>query len=328
MNFRIFYASFTVLALISFTLPLVAHAQSPGGGISIHPRKDLPEDDADRLVDEFGTNGSPVDSIDLTKHEDDYVNPDYNNLSKLMWAMGALSLSDNQAIDNYLLINECELYTRFYHNDLEWEKIREAARQYISSHMSTFPTKFEVIVPIYLGRYDTEKNVFEIKDDSRMINMRRLDLGLNYRNEVCSGISGEIKGYSRNIILTLGRPFSLTRIPVSREIAELYIEEARAEYENMPAKLQMQYYERLAYLRAKIRISSFKEMIAGRQGEPQAVVFGHLDGIEIYADPEKQKLLYREDKQERTPRQRRREQKAREDAAEANKEEPQVEGIP
>jgi hypothetical protein len=69
----------------------------------------------------------------------------------------------------------------------------------------------------------------------------------------------------------------------------------------------MEYYERIAFLRAKVRITSFKEYVPGRHGELQAVVFAQLDGIEIYADLERQKLLYKEDKKEKSVRQRRRE---------------------
>ncbi|MBU0860072.1 MAG: DUF4852 domain-containing protein, partial [Alphaproteobacteria bacterium] len=197
-------------------------------------------------------------------------------------------------------------YQRFYNNDLEWEKIRNATRGHINHNVANFPTKFEIMLPIYLDRYTSDKGFFALTEESKMINLRRLDIGMNSKESVCRDKS-EIKGYSRNLILTLNRPFTLTRIPVSRALAELYIEESRAAFENIPLNLRMEYYERIAFLRAKVRITSFKEYVSGRQGEMQAVVFAQLDGIEIYADLERQKLLYKEDKKEKSVRQRRRE---------------------
>lgn len=256
-------------------------------------------------VDDFGA-GAPIDVITVRTDKDDYIDPNMQNMSKLMWQMGVLDLSDNIAIDNYLMINECELFLRYYNNDIEWEKIREAAREMLNNTMQTFPTKFEILVPIKLDRYNPEKQYFELEETSKMVNVRRLDIRMNQKREVCNERGREIRGYPRSIILTLNRPFSFSRVPVGKALAELYIEEARIAYENVPLKLQPQLYERTAFMRAKVNITSFKEAIQGRQGEMQAVVIGQLEGVEIYADVHKEKLMYREDKKPKSIRQRRR----------------------
>lgn len=259
-------------------------------------------------IDDFGA-GAPIDIITVREEQDDYIDPDMKNMSKLMWQLGVLDLSDNIAIDNYLMINECELFLRFYNNDIEWEKIRDATREYINNNMTTFPTKFEILVPIKLDRYNPDKQYFELEESSKMINVRRLDVRMNQKRSVCNEKGREIRGYPRNIILTLSRPFSFTRVPVGKALAELYIEEARLAYENLPLKLQPQFYERIAFMRAKVNITSFKEAISGHQGDMQAVVIGQLEGVEIYADVQQQKLMYREDKKPKSIRQRRREQR-------------------
>ena len=257
-------------------------------------------------IDDFGA-GAPIDVVTVKNEKDEYVDPDMRNISKLMWQLGVLDLSDNIAIDNYLLINECDLFLRFFNNDIEWEKIREATREHLNHNMTTFPTKFEILVPIKLDRYNPDKEYFELEESSKMMNVRRLEVRMNQKREVCNEKGREIRGYPRNMILTLNRPFSFTRVPVSKALAELYIEEARLVYENMPLKLQPQFYERIAFMRAKVNITSFREAIQGRQGDMQAVVIGQLEGVEIYADVQKQKLMYREDKKPKSIRQRRRE---------------------
>lgn len=281
---------------------LLDEAQNVGSG------KKSKRPHAPNEVDDFSS-GAPIDIVEMKYSEsDEYIDPNRQNMSKLMWQMGILDLSDNVAIDNYLLINECELYLRFYNNDIEWEKIREATREHLNNNMMKFSTKFEILVPISLNRYNPEKQYFELEEESKMINVRRLDINMNNRRQACNEKGKEIRGYPRNIILTLNRPFSFTRVPVSKALAELYIEEARIQYENVPLKLQNEYYERMAFLRAKVNITSFKEAIQGRHGEMQAVVIGQLDGVEIYADVEKQKLMYRENRKNKSIRQRRKEQ--------------------
>lgn len=280
---------------------ILEESQNQGGKKSPRPK-------AANEIDDFSS-GAPIDIVEMKYSEsDEYIDPNRQNMSKLMWQMGILDLSDNVAIDNYLLINECELYLRFYNNDIEWEKIREATREHLNQNMMKFSTKFEILVPISLNRYNPEKQYFELEEESKMINVRRLDINMNNRKQSCNEKGREIRGYPRNIILTLNRPFSFTRVPVSKALAELYIEEARIQYENVPLKLQNEYYERMAFMRAKVNITSFKEAIQGRHGEMQAVVIGQLDGVEIYADVEKQKLMYRENRKNKSIRQRRKEQ--------------------
>lgn len=266
------------------------------------------------LSDTFGSE-PPIDIVEMKKTTDEYVEPNFHNLSKLMWALNVMDLSDNEAIDNFLKINECDLFLRFYHNDMEWDKIRNATREYINKNVRSFPVKFEIIVPIYLDRYNAERQYFSLTEESKMTNLRRLDVNMNARERVCED-AVELKGYSRNLILNFARPFTLTRIPVKRQLAELYIEEARANFENLPPRVRMIQYERVAYLRAKVRVSSFREFISGIRGDVKAVVFAQLDGIEIYADLDRQKPLYREDRKQRPVRQRRQEIRDNEPAAE------------
>lgn len=301
-----------IFSLVVFSATAV-HAQN-NGRPSAFEGQDEKSNKQQPLTDTFGAE-PPIDVVEMKITTDDYIEPSFTNLSKLMWALSVMDLSDNVAIDNYLKINECELYLRFFHNDIEWDKIRNATREYINRNVQSFPVKFEIIVPIYLDRYNSERQYFALTEDSKMTNLRRLDVSMNARTRVCDD-AVELKGYSRNLILNFNRPFTLTRIPVKRQLAELYIEEARTHFENLPPKARMIEYERVAYLRAKVRISSFKEFHEGVRGDIKAAVFAQLDGIEIYADLERQKLLYREDRKQRSARQRRLEMRQEEVAAE------------
>lgn len=270
---------------------------------------------ANNINDDYG-NGPPIDVVNLKVTKDDYIDPNMKNLSKLMWHLGVLDLSDSVAVDNYLLINECEMFLRFYNNDIEWEKIRNATRIHLRDKMAKFPNKFEILVPMFMDRYNIEKQYFDLHNNSKMVNVRRLDIHMGNRKELCNERGSEIRGYPRNIILTLNRPFSFTRIPVNRQLAQMYIEESKIAYSNLPLKMQNFNYQRPIFMRAKVSITSMKEVLQGRQGGAQAVLIGQLDGVEIFADVEMQKLLYRENKENKSIRQRRREEREERKAAE------------
>lgn len=256
---------------------------------------DAPAGEEESKGDDYGS-GAPMDVIDLKIKKDEYVDPSHENLSKLMWALGAVSVKNDEAVDNYLRINECDVYKRFFHNDIEWEKIREATKNYINQKVGLFPMKFEVVVPIYLGRYNADRSFFELEEQSKMHGLRRLNIFSNSEKSVCGKRNVQVKSYPRDMILTLNRPFSFTRVPVDRSIAELYIEDVRTNLDGYNDSVKLNNHQRVAFMRAKVRITSFKEYVTLAQGRINAVLFGQLDGIEVYADMERQKLLYREDK--------------------------------
>lgn len=275
--------------LVFFSFTATAQEESPFG-TSV-----LEEDDFDMMEEDTRIIENVAQPL-----KDKYVSPDVKNLSKLYWTIGKLDIEEDKLVDYYLMINECEMYLQFYHNDFEWGKIRDATRQYILNNMELFPTHFEIIAPVALGRYDVENEEFDILEQDKIIGLRRLDFAMNMEayKETCAK-TGEIYEYPANIIIILSKPFFLEKIPVKRELAKLYIEEAKRFYETLPPVLQMRNYERLAFIRLKVQITQYKNTIRVVNGDLRAVVFGHLDGYEVYADPGKMKPLYSQDTRDR-----------------------------
>lgn len=241
--------------------------------------------------------------IEQHTQKDEYLPTSFENLSQLYWAVGMHDLQDDLAIDNYLMINECEMYLRYYHSDFEWERIQDAARESITANMANFPRKFEAILPIQFDRYDMEREVFELKEDSVINSMVRVELLTNSIGSVCDK-RGEIQGYPRNIILVLNRPFSLSEVPVRRDIAELYLREARQRFDRLPLNIQQRAYERTAFLRLKVTMQRFHDVVSSRSGYLRAVIYGQVDGWEVYADEHKERPLYMRDASEGSARQR------------------------
>lgn len=223
--------------------------------------------------------------------QDDYLPTTFTNLSKLYWAIGKLSVGDNQAIDNFLRINECDLYMQYYQDDFEWNKIRQVTRDYIMKSLTLFPTRYEAIVPIYLDRYDEEHQRFNLAAESTYKDTRNIEVILNAKGKTC-GMEGEIDLYPRNVILLLDRPLSVYAIPVTADIAKLYLERARRQYEKLPRHFQTGSYERVAYLRLKVKIIQYKATVSGRSGTKLASVVAQYEGYDVYADENKTMPLY------------------------------------
>ncbi|MBI4031557.1 MAG: DUF4852 domain-containing protein [Proteobacteria bacterium] len=226
---------------------------------------------------------------------DGYLPTTFQNLSRLYWGIGKFAPDDIDAVNRYLLINECEMYQQYYYNDFEWSKILETTRSFLKENSNKFPTRYEVMVPIFLGRYDMDKEEFDLLDKSKVLGTRKIDVIVNGMKKIC-GVSDNIPGYPRDIIVILSQPLSLTRIPVGRELAQLYLEETSRTFSNLPPHLQMIGYERTAYLRLKVRLMQYKDTTLVNSRDVRAVIFGQLEGIEVYADGNKEKLLYKEDR--------------------------------
>jgi hypothetical protein len=233
---------------------------------------------------------------DISPVSDKYQPIIHANLARMYWLIGRHDVMDTQLVDDFLRITECELYSQFIHDDLEWKKVRESTIDFLQENMNTFSPYFEFMIPITLGEYDIDSEAFAVEEESQFSGSRRFDIRAldKHRDNQC--VKREmIPGYEKFLFILLSRPFNLVQVPVSPVLADLYIEDAKSFYDHLPANLKMQRYERLAYLRLKLRVSTFKEKALDVWGNPRAVVFANLDGYDVYADSEKLKLLYTKD---------------------------------
>ena len=291
---------FVLALLFCAFLPAAVYAQEAS---QIAPVSD----DGAALLDDHGR---------LKPVEDEYVEMSVENLSKMYWAVAMLSFDDPKNIDNYLMINECDMYRKFYHNDFEWQEIRRVTTDYIRGNLGTFSTKFEVIMPIYLDRYDLNIGKFLIQPDSQFNNVVRLETGYSrtYLN-VC-GEEGAIPNYPKNIVLNFNLPFTLTDIPVKPEVAEFYMQESMRQYAKLPPDKRLKFYERVAFVRLKVTMLQFKDFVRTGTGPVKAAIFARVDGYDIFADQDKRLLMYSQDSDNRQIKRRRLQRACEDDGVE------------
>lgn len=215
-----------------------------------------------------------------------YVEINFENISRTMWSMNALSVYDDQAVDNFLKITECDLYGRFYLNEFEWKKIREAARGYITKYKITFPRHYEYTQPMMLDRYDFALKGFAIAPASVFASATRLELGVNlHYTSNCKdrGLEG-LAGYPTSIMMTMKKPFQLSFVRVNEEIAKEYLkmlEEKSVDVTN----------GRPAYVRFRVRLESYLGVDYFGQGT-YGNFGGVLETVEVFADREMMFKIY------------------------------------
>lgn len=229
----------------------------------------------------------------------EYLPPTMQNLSKLYWALGLFNVeNDNVAIDNYIMINECQIYRDYFIDDFEWKNVREVTRDHLRKKASSFPRRFEFIQPIELGRYTEETQTFEVLTEHVTKGSRTFFGDINPRNQKVCDKRGNVQAYPRNVIVSLSRPVHYPQIPVNIDIARDYIARTKIgneeDFRNLPEHmmfLRHQAYQRLAFVVIKVRMLKFIEMRPTPSGV-FPVIFSALEGVEIYEDPHKKRLLY------------------------------------
>lgn len=275
---------FSLAFLLSLFILSPSHAQTDPGGAVAHKN-------AKATSEELNQYASEDDYV----IKDGYVAPTYQRLSKLYWALAIFDLGNDAAIDRYLMVNECELYSKYYNSDFELIDLRAATRQSIMQNMASFDKQFEIVIPLGLDRYDIGSEKFKLDPDSAYLGVKRLEVNPNNEStEVCHRASN-IPGYPKNFVLSLSRPFLLTEIPMPPEVAQAYIEESQrlSEMRQNNYRFHISKFGRVAFLRLKVSIVQFRDYYQMPNRAPLADLFGTIDGYEIYADREKKFLLYK-----------------------------------
>lgn len=294
-------------AAVVSTTPQAATVATPVAPVATAPQPNTQP--ATSTVQAPVTTPEPVNQpinpqhVNLKLDVDKYVEPTFENLAKLYWALGILDINDNEIIDNYLSITDCDLYTNYLNDDLEWRTIRELARESIRKNYKSYPTHFRVTIPLYLRQYHADEEYFEVDVDKSALRAVRKIEAIFYNNPITCRRVGEITGFPRNLILFLNRPFTLSEVPVERELARIYLDEVNSQKKFVSSKQRLGEGERQAYLEIFFKVHSFKETLHGLPGI-QAVVFTQIDHIRVFADYEQEKLLFERNMFEDTGRKR------------------------
>ena len=252
------------------------------------PEANLPQDQeytvpTGTLADQVGAMSEMT--IVEDKYAGEYAKSSPQNLSKLYWRLHVFDDGDDRAVDNYMLLNECQIYQDNINNEFEWSIIRDTARKMLKQKRDTFPLKFSFILPVELGEYDPIRGGFPLSDRFNYQNIRRLEVTGNWLTTELCGKQGEIRDYPRNIMLILDKPFTYTFAKVDEHVAQAYILKKQQEVLNLDYNMRQKRYRRPAFLRLRVDIYQYQGNIRASQGTGVlAILQGKLQGIDMFED--------------------------------------------
>jgi len=225
-----------------------------------------------------------------------YYDASFKNMSQTYWRLSKFDIKDDVAVDNFMKINECDLYNEFRHNEFEWKSVREAGRKYLTDNKKSFPFRYEYSQAISLDEYDFEKGGFYVAKEHAYDAVKRIEFATDaLYQDVCED-KYPVLGYPKAIALELTRPFNLSFVKIHPNRAKALITEKMKRYENMEAihKTRENYLKnREVFLFMKVKMFVYKpEDKSSGQGYYLANILGTLEGFEIYADKERTQLLY------------------------------------
>ena len=237
----------------------------------------------------------PPEDGEVTILRDNYAGK-YNlstleNLSKLYWRLGAFDFEDDTAVGNFLKINDCKIFTEYLNDDLEWKQIVGVMKDHLKKNSATFPLNYQFVLQLHLGRYDAEKGGFPLVDRTAFIDSKRIEVdSIDHNQEICFD-AAPIKDYPKSVVILLPQPFTLDFIRLDEHVAQAYILRKKSEYSKLDEERRVKAYERDAYLRLRVTFSQYHGNLRGETGEPMSILFGTIDGYEVFEDSGQKRLM-------------------------------------
>lgn len=238
-------------------------------------------------------------SINNNKTNYIYETPSVKALSHLYWAVNLYDLSDDDAVDEFMRLNECDIYKNFSSDEFEWSEIRDATRDFIKENKNDFPTRFEFMLPIKFGDYKSKRKAFEVQKPYKIDAIRRFEVyATDFRARTCVSDVRLQDGYPRALVLEYSRPFTLTHVPVDQKIAEDYIKRNKIKMKKYDERIRTKakmYELRDAYVVMKVKIFTHgKFMGLNSYSLPVVQMMAVLEGYEVYGDRYKKNLFFAE----------------------------------
>jgi len=231
-----------------------------------------------------------------------YEEPTVKNISHLFWAVGLYKLEDeiDKDIDEFMRINECEIYKDYSTDEMEWSEITEATRGFLRDNKEDFPTRFEFILPLKLKDYNDKRQAFELQDAYKIEGLRRFEVyATDFKMPQCTYDHRIDKGYPRALVLEFSRPFTLLHVPMSKKMAIDYMKRKmmpvnkRFERNGRTRERILSYRD--AYLVLKVKIFTHGKLLGvTSKGVNTVQMLSVLEGFEIYDSKDKEKLFFTE----------------------------------
>jgi len=256
----------TFMALV-LSLGLLTYPASP---VYAQGDIDIDIDIDDELLEELDDEEQMFDNFPTLSNE--YFSPTFENLGKTLIAMDYYDLKDDTILDEYAQVNYCELYQTYFTNDFEWQRIREAVRADIKENLRAYPRYYDVVGPMYIDRYDFEREAFKLKPDSRILNVGRLTIYEEMSNIYHCGRTAPSNYFPVKYVAWLNQPVNITQIKMSPD-------DAKALLDRLDRRLE----DRMVYVRFRLLVLAVRD-VSGLARGATANMHAVLEDISFFED--------------------------------------------
>ncbi len=152
------------------------------------------------------------------------------NTSNLMLAMlrsNALDQSDPLVRNDYLLVQECDLYRDNFRDEFKMRRLEEAAAKTITKNRAGWPNAFTFNAPLRLDHYDFKSEQYLFDKDSQLLNVNSFVLLYSSESGIC--IPGKsLNRFPASIGVRIDQPISVSGIPLPQAQAETLLHDLQA----------------------------------------------------------------------------------------------------
>ena len=222
---------------------------------------------------------------------EEYTKPTWADLTRTLVRFSALKLTDQNIIDEYSIVTECDLYQAFFHDDFKWKSVREAVLLSVRNNVATFPLNYRYDASVQIDRYDFDKKIFLFTKKSIIHNVNTFTL-YSVMGTGC-GVAN-VKSLPRAFRAVLPTPVTIDGLPLSET-------DGRALLKQMDENGNP---SRIVYARFNIRITRIEPLIkianntgthfgqAGVSSDSAVTMGARMDSVDFYADEERTHLIY------------------------------------
>ncbi|MED5423455.1 MAG: DUF4852 domain-containing protein [Pseudomonadota bacterium] len=220
---------------------------------------------------------------------DEFLAPTFQNFEFILWRFGGYDIEDENDVLRFIALNDCKLFHRYMNYDLEWKNIQGLYKRFLEKNHESFPGRIRIRIPIGLKRFDEERSVFDLSEETQFDEIRILPVK-RYEGEVrsrCKVKHSWLENFDNFILndvdVSLKFPLTLKEIPVPVEKAREYIElvQRQGSYASkVRGRVAYAFYDIVLYYYIR------------RTNMGGHLLYGNIENVQIFANDDETFLLH------------------------------------
>ena len=209
-----------------------------------------------------------------------YIPATHANLAPLMWKFNIYDDNDESIVDNFLKTRNCHLYYQYYQDEFIWQNIRKGVQREIEYYAGDYPDRFQIVSFIRLGRYNFSELAFEIEDYFKLDSQGAIIFPFASYGQIGCGNSYVSTDFPELIKFIPDNKFPLLNVPMPPDKADVLLDNIKKYSYNGNKD------GRTIALALNIKVNSVEDKTDMYGKTPSLLLFGQLDEIILFEDPE------------------------------------------